>query len=96
MRFIPHVGVNPIWMGDAAATKANCVIGFPLTVSTQRMISITSKATVSDEASVVPKSRSEERSQKPKDLTLKSQEGWVVLPQERPHTLKNALLRNIG
>ena len=57
---------------------------------------ITYKTTVLDEASVLAKSRYEEGSKKPKDLTLKYLEEWVVLLQENPLTLKNTLLRNVG
>ena len=57
---------------------------------------ITSKTIVSNEALVLDKSRSEEESQKPEDLTLKFHEEWVVLLQEQPLTLKNNLLRNVG
>ena len=74
MGFIPHVGVKLNSKGDVVATEANHVRGLPLTISIQRVDSITSKATVSVEASVLAKSRFEEGSQKPKDLTLKSQE----------------------
>ena len=53
-------------------TEANQVLGFPLTVSIRKMEPITSKATVLDEALVLANSKSEEGSQKPEDLTLKS------------------------
>ena len=58
--------------GDAATTETNQVLGSPLTVSTRKVEPITSKDTVYDEVSVLAKSRSEEGSQKPYDLTLKS------------------------
>ena len=77
---------------DVAATEATHVIGLSITVSKRRVEPITSKATVSDEASVVAKSKSKEGSKKPKDLTFKSHEEWVVLLQESPLTLKNTLL----
>ena len=48
--------------GDAAAIEANHVLGLPLTVFTRRVKSITSKATVLDEAPVLAKSISEEGS----------------------------------
>ena len=76
-------------------TEANHVLGLPLTVSTRRVKWITFKATVSDKASMISKSKSEEVNQKLEDLTLKSHEEWVVLLQEHPLTLKNTLLRNV-
>ena len=51
---------------------------------------------VSDEASMLAKSRFEKGGQKPEDLTLKSHEEWVVLLQEHLLKLKNTLLRNVG
>ena len=96
MGFISYVGVKSKSTGDAAVTGANHVLCFPLTISTRRVESKTSKATDSDEASVLAKCRSEEGSQKPKDLTLKSKEEWVVLLQEHLITLKNALLEKVG
>ena len=68
--------------------EANHVLGLPLTVSTRRVESITSKAMVSDESSIIYKSRSEEVNQKLEDLTLKSHEEWVVLLQEHPSHLR--------
>ena len=44
---------------------------------------------------MLAKSRFEEESSN-KDLTLKSQEEWVVLLEEQPLTLKNTLLRKVG
>ena len=44
----------------AAKTEANQVLGLPLTVSTRRVEPTTSKATVSEEVSVLAKYRSEE------------------------------------
>ena len=58
--------------GDAVTTKENHVLGLPLTISTRKVEPITSKATVSDEALVLAKSRSEEGSREPEDLMLKS------------------------
>ena len=95
-RFIPHIGVKSIPKGDAVATKANHVFGLPLIVSTRSVKPITSKATVLNKALVPTKSRSREGTQKPKDLTLKSQEEWVVLLHEHPLTLQNTLLRKVG
>ena len=63
---------KPISKGDAAMNKANRVLGLPLTVSTQRVESITSKETVTDEVLVLAKYRSEDGSRKIEDLTLKS------------------------
>ena len=81
---------------DVVATEATHVIGLSITVSKRRVQLVTSKATVSDEASVVAKSKSKEGSKKPEDLTFKSHEEWVVLLQEHPLTLKNTLLRIMG
>ena len=64
---------KPISKGDAAATKANLVLGLPLTVSTRRVELITTKAMVSNEAPMLAKSRFEEGNREPEDLTLKSQ-----------------------
>ena len=89
--FIPHVSVKPIPKGDAVATEENHVLGFPLTLYTQRVDSITSKATILDEALRLAKSRSEEGSKKHEDLTLKSQGQWVVLLQEHPLTQEHSL-----
>ena len=58
-------------------TETNHALGLPLIVSTLRVEPITSKATVSDEASVLAKSRFEE-GQKPEDLTLKSHESGLL------------------
>ena len=44
----------------AAKTKVNLVLGVPLTVSTRRVGSTTSKVTVSKEVPILVKSRSEE------------------------------------
>ena len=52
-------------MVGEAKTKANQVLGSPLTVSTRKVELITSKAMVSEEVSVLAKSRSEEGSQNP-------------------------------
>ena len=82
--------------GDVATIKANHVLGLPLTISTRRVESITSKPMVPNEALVLAKSRLEEGSKNPEDLTLKSHEEWAVLLQEYPLTLKKTLLRNMG
>ena len=63
---------KPIPKGDASATEANRVLGLPLIVSTRRVEPVTSKATVFDEALVLAKSRFDEGSRGPEDLTLKS------------------------
>ena len=80
-RFIPHVSIKIVLKGYKAATKANHVLGLPIIVSTRRVEAIASKAMVSDEVPVLAKSRSEEGSQKPMDLTLKSLQEWIVLQE---------------
>ena len=45
---------------EATKTEVNQALGLPLTVSTQRVEPITSKATVSEEVLVLAKSQSEE------------------------------------
>ena len=62
---------KPILKGDVATTEADHVLGLPQIVSTRRVEPITSKATISDKAPVLAKSRSKEGSQEPEDLTLK-------------------------
>ena len=57
--FIPLVGEKLNTKGDVVATKENHILGLSLTISTLRMEPITSKEMVSDEASVLAKSRSE-------------------------------------
>ena len=52
-------------MVEVAKTEANQVLGFPLTVSTRRLESITFKAMVLEELPMIAKSRSEEGSQNP-------------------------------
>ena len=64
--FIPHVGVKPIPKGNAATTGANHVLSLLLTISTRRVEQITSKATVSDEALVLIKSRFEREAKNPR------------------------------
>ena len=63
---------KPISKGDATAAKANHVLGLPLTVSTQRVELITTKAMVSNEAPMLAKSIFEEGNPELEDLTLKS------------------------
>ena len=70
--FIPHTDVKSIPKGDAEVTEENRILGLPVTISTQRVKSITSKETVSNGALVLAKSRSEKGSQKAVDLTLTS------------------------
>ena len=95
MRFIPHVGVKLNPKGDRAAIEANHVLGLPLTVSTWRVKLITSEATVSDEALMLAKSRSEEGSQKLEDLTLKSHHEWLFLKNALSET-QTLFLRKVG
>ena len=59
-------------MVKAAKRKANHVLGLPIIVFSQRVESITYKATISNEFPVQAKSRSEDGSRKQENLTFKS------------------------
>ena len=82
--------------GDLAAIEVNHVLGLPLTISTQRGEPITSKATISDEASMVAKSRFEEGTREPKDLTLKSHKEGLFLKNTLSKTQEYSFFINVG
>ena len=87
---------KPISKSNVAVTEANHVLDLSIIVSTRRMEPTISKTTVSDEVSVLAKSRSKEGSRELEDLTLKSHKERLFLKNTLSKTQEHSFLRNVG